>query len=44
MTFPGPGPNGVGKVENRARMTRFWHPKDTHSICYAFFVVCHPYR
>jgi len=32
MTFPSQGPSGADKVENRVRMTRFWHPKYTHSI------------
>jgi len=42
-TFPGPDTTEDGKVENRAQMTRFWHPQYTHSIWDVFLVVSHPY-
>ena len=41
-TFPGLGTTRAGKVENRSRMTRFWHPKYTHDIWDICLIVSHP--
>jgi len=42
-TFPCPSTTRAGKLENRVRMTRFWHPKHSHPIWDTFLVISHRY-